>query len=225
MRKNIIIFLAIISGFIIFKADFCLALNNPENPSVSDIGEAKATLKWSWSENGGTIKQFKVLYKEEGALVWTTRYPMAGNGNIEYKLMGLFENTTYHWRIKAEAQNPANDSNFVDGPDFATIQAQAPPPPPEENGGVLKFFTSLENPLGQDNFWDAMNAASNFLVLAAFIIAPILIIYSAFLMIFATGDAAKINKAKSIITWTLVALALTLSAKMLPGIIKEIFIN
>jgi len=224
MRKNIlIIFLAIISGFIIFKADFCLALNNPENLSVASVGEASSTLKWYWSENGGSIRQFKVLYKKERALSWTARYPMAGNGNIEYNLMGLERGTTYWWRVKAEAQNPVNDSDFIDGPSFTTIQAE-PPPPPEENGEILDFFT-LGNPLNQDSFWDVMNIALSFLVLLAFIIAPILIIYAVFLMIFAVGDAVKINKAKSIITWTLVALALILSAKMLPGIIKEIFIN
>ncbi len=223
-KKFVIIFLATVLGLIIFKADFCLAkLNEPLVPPTPPIaGEASSTLKWYWSENGGTLKQFKVLYKETGANVWTARYPIASTGDVTYVLMGLNENTIYQWRVKAEAENPENDSEFVDGPEFTTTQADAPPPI-LGNGSVGPL--ELRNPLKADTLWEAIDLVINFLILAAFAIAPILIIYSAFLMIFAAGDAEKVNKGKSIISWTLVALAIVLFAKMLPSTIKGIFIS
>ncbi len=219
-KKNLLILFTIILGLTILKADFCLALDNPGNPIPSAVGEGSAILRWEWDKNGGILKQFKILYKDTESTVWTARYPQFATGTITYNLMGLTENTSYQWRVKAEAQNPANDSSFVDGVPFTTILA--PIPPPEENGnGWWSGPIALENPLKQDNIWDAMNALLNFLTLIAFIIAPVLIIYSALLMIFATGDAVKINKAKAIITWTLVALAIILFAKGLPLVIKE----
>ena len=225
MRKKIvIIFLAMVLGLIIFKADFCLALNEPENLNVPVVGEASSTLKWYWSENGGTLKQFKVLYKEIESIFWTARYPIADAGNVVYNLTGLNENTTYQWRVKAEAENPGNDSEFVDGPEFTTTQAPAPPPPDENgNGFTLTDALELKNPLKTDTLWEAIDAVITFLVLAGFVIAPILIIYSAFLMLFAGGDAVKVNKGKSIILWTVITLILVLFAKILPSIIKGIF--
>ena len=220
-KKFLIIFLTAILGLIFFKVDFCLALNEPENLNVPAVGEASSTLKWYWSENGGTLKQFKILYKETGADIWTARYPVADAGTITYSLMGLNENATYQWRVKAEAENAKNDGDFVDGPEFTTIQVQAPPSLEENSGGILSF----KNPLNQENLWDAIDAVIDFFVLAAFAIAPILIIYSAFLMLFAAGDAVKITRAKSIISWTVIALMVTLFAKILPSTIKGILIS
>lgn len=218
-KKDFLIIFTIVLGLTVLKADFCLALNNPQNLQSPAVGEGSAILQWEWYENGGTLKQFRLLYKNIDSTVWTARYPVADSGTITYNLMGLAEHTEYEWRMQAEAEDPADDSDFVDGPNFTTIQA--PTPPPNGNGGTLGPI-ALKNPLDQDNIWDAIDAVLNFLILIAFAIAPILIIYSAFLMIFAAGDAVKINKAKSIITWTLVALAIILFSKGLPAVIKEV---
>lgn len=221
-KKLFIIFLTVILGLIFFNADFCLAkLKNPKDPLVADIGEGSVLLQWEWNKNGGTLKQFKVLYKTTESTYWTAKYPTGVAGITKYILMGLNGNTEYEWRVKAEAQNPADDSNFVDGENFITKQSSVPPPDDSGYMGPIK----LKNPLDQDSLWDAINAVIDFLVITSFAIAPILIIYAALLMIFAGGDAVKINKAKSIITWTLVALAVILSAKILPSIIKGAFIS
>lgn len=220
MQKKFIIFLIIILGLTVLKSDVCLAkLMAPINPRLSSIGEGSAILEWDWQENGGTLKQFKILYKDKSLSVWTAKYPGYAVGTVTYSLMGLQESTTYQWRVKAEAQNPANDSDFVDGPEFTTIQAEVPPIPENGDGGPLE----LRNPLKADTLWEAIDLVINFLILAAFAIAPILIIYSAFLMILSHGDAAKVNKGKSIISWTLVALAIVLFAKGLPSIVKGMF--
>ena len=78
---------------------------------------------------------------------------------------------------------------------------------------------------GKETLWEAIDLVINFFVLASFAIAPILIIYSAFLMLLSGGDAAKVSKGKSIILWTLVALAIVLFAKGLPSIVKGMFIG
>jgi len=224
MRKKSIIFLIIFLGFTFLNSDFCLAkLNEPIIPvDLPTAGEGSAILKWEWSEGGGTLKQFKLLYKEKASTVWTAKYPIADAGTITYNLMGLAENTTYQWRVKAEAENPTNDSDFVDGPEFTTRQAPIPQPEPNGNGDLFGPI-ALKNPLNQDSLWDAINAVIDFFVVLAFVVAPILIIYSAFLMIFAGGNAMKISKAKSIISWTLIALAIILFAKGLPSVIKGMF--
>ena len=224
-KKNLLIFLVIILGLTVLKTDFCLAkLNNPENLKVSAVGEGSAILQWEWYENGGILKQFKILYKETRATVWTAKYPIADAGTITYNLMGLAENTTYQWRVSAEAEDTDDYSDFVDGPEFTTTQAPVPPPP-DGNGNGLIGPIKLRNPLNQDSLWDAINAVIDFFVVLSFAIAPILIIYSASLMLFAAGDATKINRAKSIISWTLIAVAIVLFAKGLPSVIKGVFSN
>jgi len=86
----------------------------------------------------------------------------------------------------------------------------------EGPGGLI----NLINPLKAQTLWEAINALINFLLLLAFGVAPILIIYAAFLLLTGRGDPRQINKAKIIILWTLIALAIILLAKGLPSIIK-----
>jgi len=225
-KKNLLIFLIIVLGLSVLKSDFCLAkLNNPENLEVSAVGEGSAILKWEWYENSGILKQFKVLYKDKNSTYWIPRYPDANAGIITYNLTALSENTTYQWRVSAEAENTDDYSDFVDGPDFTTTQAPAPPPPNGNGNGGIIGPIKLRNPLNQDSLWDAINAVIDFLIVLAFAIAPILIIYSASLMLFAAGDATKVNRAKSIISWTLIAVAIVLFAKGLPSVIKGMFSN
>ncbi len=219
-KKFVIIFLVAILGLIFFNAGFCLALSEPIDLETPTVGEGSAILQWKWSENGGILKQFKVLYKETEADVWTARYPIADTGTITYILMGLAENTTYQWRVKAEAQDPVDDSGFADDVIFTTKQADVPP---IINGNGSVGPLELRNPLKADTLWEAIDLVINFFILAAFAIAPILIIYSAFLMILSHGDAEKVNKGKSIISWTLVALAVILFAKGLPSIVRGMF--
>jgi len=87
-------------------------------------------------------------------------------------------------------------------------------------GGPGPGPIDLINPLKATTLWEAINALINFLVLLAFAVAPILIIYAAFLILTAAGKAEQINKAKTIIFLTLIALAIILLAKGLPSIIK-----
>lgn len=220
-KKLLIIFLTAVLGLIFFNTDFCLALNDPTNLDVYNIGQGTATFQWDFSGGDGELAKFALYFKDTDPRVdqWSVIYPEKHTRAITFR--GFDENTTYQWEIQAMATDPYYDSNFVNGPEFTTTQAPVPPPPPSNGNGMGPI--TLKNPLDQESLWDAIDAVLNFLILIAFAIAPILIIYSAFLMIFAGGDAIKINKARTIISWTLIALAVILSAKVLPSVIKGAF--
>ncbi len=232
MSRKILIF-SLILFFSLGIFGEALALTNPTNPKVCTgctqypdgecRGEGYAKLCWEWSNGTGIIKQFKILFREKDSDTWTARYP--DMSNRDYILGGLMENTTYQWRIKAEAVNPADDSYFADGEEFITRAGTT-------NGGTTDGDTTdgdntgpigLVNPLKAKTLKEALDALINFLFFLAMALAPILIIYAAFLTLTAAGDAVKINKAKQIILWTLVAVAIVLLAKGLPSVIKGAF--
>lgn len=79
----------------------------------------------------------------------------------------------------------------------------------------------LENPLKFDSLWDAINALIDFLFYLVVALAPVFVIYAAFLLLTAHGDPKQIKKAKTIIFWTAIALAVVLLAKGLPSVIKQ----
>ena len=150
---------------------------------------------------------------------WTKRYPSAGVRG--YTIRGLTEQTTYEWTIMAEAENPTDNSEESDIDAFTTKAGTV-----NSNGSGLGNGGSpigLINPLAADTLEEALNAFINFLFWLAMAVAPILIVYAGFLLLTAAGDPAKISKARQVITWTLVAVAIILFAKGLPALIKGAF--
>jgi len=139
-------------------------------------------------------------------------------GSIEEGSQGYPE--TYHWKVRAA-------NNDGDGPTQSTwwgftteIETAPPPPPPDGGDGNGGGPVGLINPLEAQTLEEAINALINFLFLLAFTLGPLLIIYAAFLILSAAGNAAQLQKGKNIILWTLVALTIILLAKGLPSIIK-----
>ena len=78
----------------------------------------------------------------------------------------------------------------------------------------------LKNPLKAETLEEAIEALINFLFYLVMVVAPLMIIYAAFLMLTAAGATEQINKGKTIIFWTLMALVIVLLAKGLPSLIK-----
>jgi len=139
-------------------------------------------------------------------------------GNINYL-------SAYTWRVTAydAAGNPIGSS--IEDYTFTTERVpEAPSPPPggEPNGGVPGggFIPGLTNPLTADTLEEALNSLINFFFALAMILVPLMIVFAAFLMLTSAGDPTKVNKAKQIILWTVVALAIVLFAKGLPAVIK-----
>ncbi len=231
MRKNFsIILFIIISLAILSKQGVCFALEEPENRSVEAVTSFYAKLIWSWDgpedpEEDGNINHFEIIYRlvkeppedpEDWELI------LIDKGARSDIIIGLLDERPYEWQIRAVADETKHNSDFVYGEGFTTT-IDTTEAPPELNGGGFLQDIPLSNPLGKDTLWEAIDAVLNFFILAAFAIAPILIIYSAFLMIFAAGDATKISRAKEIIFWTVIALAVILFAKGLPSVIKGAF--
>ena len=224
-KWRVVSLIIIVALGLLLTNNISLALNAPQNPHPTDVGEGSAKLAWDWTTGGGgTIKQFKILFR---AMVppytWEARYPTADSNS--YILMGLTGNTIYEWRIKAEAVNPSNDSDYVDGEGFTTLGSSVNGDNDNDNGnhdgndGWIPPI-NLRNPLEADNLWDALDAIIDFLLLLAFVIGPILIIYAAFLMMFKGQDPAALNRARATILGVLIAIALMLFAKGLPYVIK-----
>lgn len=238
MAKKLLIFsLILISGLIVFTDVIWAKLLSPTNPiancvriesSKCIVGEGSASLEWGWnySSVGGVLKQFKILYREQGSPTWIGIYP--DKNSTQYSLLGLVENTDYEWIIKAEAENPADDSDYVNGQPFTTDSAGG-----GGNGGnggngngwTSPLAISLTNPLAADTFEEAIDAVINILFVLAFAIAPILLIYAGFLLLFRPDDPKERNRARNIIFWVMIALAIIILAKALPAIVKGALSN
>lgn len=226
-------FLAIFLGIIVslFSANYCFAaLSKPTNPEVVSVGEGSAVLTWSWIEGGGTIKQFKLLWREKTASStedWVAKYPTAtGESPYEYFLRGLEGGTPYEWRVKAEAENPNQDSSFSDESFFTTEASQWEEEDPDEGGeeGSGEGAPTITSPFeGIGNIQEAADAFTEFLVITGFAVGPILIIYAAFLLLTKQGDPTATSQAKKIILWTIISLSIMLFAKGIPSVVKDLF--
>ena len=224
-------FLAIFLGTIIslLLTNHCFALNAPTDTGVISVGEGSAILTWEWEEGGGTIKQFKLLWREETASStedWVAKYPTAtGDSPYEYSLRGLEAGTSYEWRIKAEAESTSQDSSFADGVPFETDESQWEEENPEEGEeggeGTAPTITSPFENIG--NIQEAADAFTEFLVITGFAVGPILIIYAAFLLLTKQGDPTATAQAKKIILWTIISLSIMLFAKGIPSVVKDLF--
>ena len=221
-NKFLVIFLGITIG--LFFANRCSAIEEPSRLEVPEesIGEGSVILFWFWEGGAGSIKQLKILWREEtedSGKDWLARYPSASGGpEYSYSLRGLEAGTTYEWRIKAEAPDPSHDSVYEDGPSFITDLSQY------DFGGGDGTPVDITNPFGDiGNLQEAADAVMEFLSLTGFALGPILIIYAAFLLITKQGDVAAMAQAKQIILWTIIALSIILFAKGIPAVVRDMF--
>lgn len=226
-------FLTIFLGVVIsmFFVNHCLATDTPipipKNATTTDVQKGQATFQWDWNGEIDEIKQFKILWKEETAVNWNAEYPTVDATSSpfqsQFRMAGLIPGTIYVWRIKAEAKNPAQDSGYTEDIGFETEESVYAPPA-DTNGDINGAPISLENPFnGIGNIKEASNALMEFLLLVAFAVGPILIIYAGFLLLTKPGDAAAITQAKKIILWTVISLSVMLFAKGIPSVVKDLF--
>ena len=69
---------------------------------------------------------------------------------------------------------------------------------------------------------EIINLIVNYILWAAVLLVPLMIIIAAFYFLTSGGNPEKINTAKRIIFWTLIGLFIVLLAKAIPAIIKQI---
>ncbi len=80
----------------------------------------------------------------------------------------------------------------------------------------------LENPLAYDTFGELINALINIIFYLALAIAPLMIVYAAFTLMTAAGNATKVTLAKNIIIWTFVGLLVVFLARGISSLITAL---
>ncbi|MCK4520865.1 hypothetical protein KAT95_03340 [Candidatus Parcubacteria bacterium] len=83
----------------------------------------------------------------------------------------------------------------------------------------------IENPLDCATIDCVIASIAGFIFMLAIAIAPIMFIIAGFAFITAAGDPVKIQKAKDIVLWTVIGLAIVLMAYGIINVIQEIFIE
>lgn len=215
MIKKLLI-IGIFSLFI-FSASFCLAIDGPTGLTPCGGITVPITPLLNWEDVSG-VHHYEVYYKQITDTYWKHGYPAIS----EYQVF-LEPQKNYEWYAVSCADEDCNDS-AVSNPALCFFTTEEIFVPPDGgNGDNNGVSVGLLNPLEADNLIDALKILTNLLFVLAMVLAPILIIYAAILIITAAGDATKISKARQIILWTLVAVAIILFAKGFPSVIKGAF--
>jgi len=210
VKKFLKIFLfAGIFGFFIFGADFSLAASVPTGLTPCG-GEQPLAVMLDWDD--AAVHHYELYYKKTDETNWQDRYPSIS----QYQVTGLSPGQNYEWYVVSCGNAECSDKAQSGACSFITQQLPPPPGDGDGNGGPI----GLTNPLQAKTLQEAIDALINFLFFLAMALAPILIIYAGFLILTASGDATKITKARQIILWTLVAVAIILLAKGLPSLVK-----
>lgn len=222
LNKNLFLSVAIL-GFSFLLFDFCWAsplnlispTNSASNIAVDDYFQwnpgPAGTVKYVLDIDQFTQSEDNIPSSVCSGEVCSFAFLDLTAGNINYL-------SAYTWRVTAyNAEGQPIDSS----PDYTFTTGQPPAPPPDGNGNDGNGSPiGLINPLQAETLQEAIDALIKFLFYLAMAVAPILIVYAGFLILTAGGDATKITKAKQIILWTLIAVAIILLAKGFPSLIK-----
>ncbi|MDD2696571.1 MAG: hypothetical protein PHE52_00210 [Candidatus Pacebacteria bacterium] len=213
MTKNLLKFLtvSILGSSVIFPA-FVLAAAPPTGLTPCSGTQPLAVLL-DWSDEA--VHHYELYYKRVEDANWQDRYPSVS----QYQVTGLSPSEDYQWYV-VSCGNPECSDRAPSGICSFTTEDLAPPPDGDGGDGSP---IDLTNPLAADNLIDALDAFLNFLFFLAMAVAPIMIIYAAYLILTSGGDPAKVSRGRQIILWTLIAVAIVLLAKAFPAIIKGAF--
>ncbi len=218
----------IIFGLFLFGPNFALALNAPSGLVVTcgsrTMDDCVLTPSFDWNDVPGAAWYVVRTYTSMSGIncssitegSWNrltfepteSKYPTSGSPALAFNPLSYC-----CWQVRAENAN--EQSSWTLGLRFR-MQDIIPLPGPSGGGSPI----GLTNPLQAQTLQEAIDALINFLFYLAMAVAPILIIYAGFLILTAGGDATKIKKARQIILWTLIAVAIILFAKGFPALIK-----
>ena len=246
MKKHLFISLIIIFGLLVFGTVKANAnLETPQcqgyeavikdNTSSSD----QIILKWkhlpTTDSNPADGKDdnlwgFIIWYKTKMAYAWRPEYVPADTASYNadtkiwnWRLLPLMPNTSYEWQINAvHKTDPTKNSSLVHcAPDFKT------PPAEILIGGIetvrmaeMPEYYTFSPPLKAQELKEIFNDALDYLFLIAIVAAPLIFIISAFLLM--TVEPEKINQAKQLILWTIIALFIVFLARFIPTMVKTL---
>jgi len=90
----------------------------------------------------------------------------------------------------------------------------------DENG--YGNFIRIQNPLQAAEFEDILDNLINFIFSIAVVLAPLMVVIAGFLFVTAGGNSEQINKAKTMIIWTIIGFLIILLSKGIMGIIMNL---
>lgn len=247
-KKFFLIGVFSVIGFLslfIFGTNFCSAelqciTYEAPNPGAKDL-PLSVLIEWSYSGNIDEVDSYEIRHArantpdvdcsiiDEGEWVEADLHP--NKTKTSFMLTGLSPDTRYCWKVRAEGSGgdgPWPDFCVDDIWDFTTETTT------EENGngngggggGGWDYYwgvpIKLINPLECTDIKCAIDALIDFIFFLIMTIAPILILYSAFLLLTAHGDPTKLALAKKIILWAAVAIFISLLAKGFPNMVKTL---
>ena len=241
MQRFYTIFLVVLLGGIIFISPYVvLAIATPDTssftPACGEKGVSFVALNLVWDDVAG-IDHYELYYRKESATAWTDRYPIISKFNI---VGGLQPKKEYIWYVVSCGDADCSDSGASGTCSFTTMDFIPPPldddPPPDDGDGgdggdgdgddgdtppILGIF-QIENPISSNTLPELITKLLNFIFGLSIVIAPLMILYAGFLMLTAAGDATKLQKARTILVWTVIAFAIILVAKGAPNVIRSI---
>ena len=91
----------------------------------------------------------------------------------------------------------------------------------EGNGGGLGVI-EIKNPLKTESFEVIIDNLIDFIFKIAIPIVPLMVIFSGFLFVTAGGNVAQLERAKKVLIWTVIGLAILLLSKGLFVIIQKL---
>ncbi|MCP6726939.1 MAG: pilin [Patescibacteria group bacterium] len=213
-----------------FAADFNLISPLDEASNV-DVGDEI----FSWEHSLGGATYYKLQLHKPGNPWINENIPLffCGDNKCEiqptaFNVVNLNYSDKYDWKIVAynSADNPIGNSQEWS---FTTKQAPTqiispsdPDPGPGPVNPPASGIFQIENPISSNTLPELIGKLLNFVFGLSIVIAPLVVLYAGFLMLTAAGDSAKIQKARSILIWTVVAFAIILVAKGAPDVIRSI---
>lgn len=82
----------------------------------------------------------------------------------------------------------------------------------------------IENPLGENatSIPTLINRVANFIFFVGIVVAPVMILVAAFYFLTAGGNKDRVTKARKIIIWTLVGVAVLYMSNILMDVIQQV---
>ncbi len=226
-KNNFIKYLIIVIGILTLSfslTNFCLA--SPLQLILPGNGDSDVPVDsyFQWDSVSTAVKYIldidQFTQSEDNILPSVCSGGVCSFGFLDLTIGNINYLTAYTWRVTA--YNAAGD-NIDSSPTFSFTTEQDPSPHNGNGNGGGGAPISLINPLKCKTLECAFDALFNFLFFLAMALGPLLIIYAAFLMLTAAGNVERVNKGKTIILWTLIAIAIILLAKGIPSIMKGAF--
>ena len=87
-----------------------------------------------------------------------------------------------------------------------------------QTGGIIEF----RNPLRAESFDEILDIVANILRVLAIGVGTIMIIWGGIMIMTSAGSEERVTKGKNILKWTLIGVAIAVSASFIIDLIKEL---